>query len=93
MANEEQKKSIPGVYANVMRIMHSPVEFIIDFGVASPEVPEQIAHSVRVVMSPQHAKATAVAMVENLIKYEKAHGKIGYPPDDQIMRRYRDNLS
>ena len=68
-----QDKDLRGVYSNLMQIIHTKEEFILDFFLASP--PQGVLVS-RVVMSPGHFKRMMIASKENIVKYEKEFGKI-----------------
>jgi len=69
-AKDEELK---GAYSNLMQVLHTKEEFILDFFLVSP--PEGILAS-RVIMSPGHAKRMVKALEENLSKYEEKFGKI-----------------
>jgi len=81
----EQKKSeqkrIRSVYSNIVRIGHSPYEFMLDFGQFQPEG-KRAFMDVRIIVSPQHAKAILKALNENIAGFEEKHGKIGVRADD-----------
>lgn len=64
-----------GVHANLMSVMHTKEEFIIDFILVNP-VQRQGMVNARVVTSPGHAKRIAKALEENVKKYEGSFGKI-----------------
>ena len=66
-------EDVKGVYSNLMQILHTKEEFVLDFFLISP--PEGILSS-RVIMSPGHVKRMAKALSENLAKYEEKFGKI-----------------
>ncbi len=66
-------EDIKGAYSNLMQIVHTKEEFILDFFLASP--PQGILSS-RVIMSPGHIKRMIKALQENLVKYEEKFGKI-----------------
>lgn len=66
-------KELKGVYSNLMQILHTKEEFILDFFLVSP--PEGILAS-RVIMSPGHLKRMIRALQENISKYEGKFGKI-----------------
>jgi len=77
---EEQKKDtqterIRTVYSNIVRIGHSPYEFMIDFGQFQPEG-KRAFMDVRIITSPQHAKAILKALKDNIAIYEEKHGTI-----------------
>jgi hypothetical protein len=64
---------LKGAYSNMMQIVHTKEEFILDFFLNAP--PQGILAS-RVIMSPSHAKRMVMALQENLKKYEEKFGKI-----------------
>ncbi|PIV65009.1 MAG: DUF3467 domain-containing protein [Candidatus Nealsonbacteria bacterium CG_4_8_14_3_um_filter_37_36] len=66
-------EDLKGVYSNLMQVLHTKEEFILDFFLVSP--PEGVLVS-RVIMSPSHIKRMAKALEENLSKYEGKFGKI-----------------
>jgi len=78
---EQQKKikikakdeDLKGVYSNLMQILHTKEEFILDFFLVSP--PEGVLVS-RVIISPIHLKRMIKALQENLQKYEGKFGEI-----------------
>jgi hypothetical protein len=66
------------VYANLVRIAHSPSEVVFDFGRLLPG--EADAHiKTRVMMSPLSAKLLLRALTENLAKYETTFGEVKVP--------------
>jgi hypothetical protein len=69
-AKDEELK---GAYSNLMQVLHTKEEFVLDFFLVSP--PEGILAS-RVIMSPGHLKRMVKALEENLSKYEEKFGKI-----------------
>lgn len=62
-----------GAYSNLMQVLHTKEEFILDFFFNAP--PQGILAS-RIILSPAHAKRTAMALMENVKKYEEQFGKI-----------------
>ena len=64
-----------GTYSNLAIINHSPSEFIVDFINIMPGVPKAKVKS-RIILTPQHAKRLTKALVDNVRKFEKAHGEI-----------------
>jgi len=66
-------ENLKGSYSNLMQIMHTKEEFILDFFLVSP--PEGLLAS-RVIMSPGHMKRMIKAIEDNLGKYENKFGKI-----------------
>jgi len=79
MAEEE---GFPVVYANLVRITHAPLEFLVDFKRLGPEnrEVESAPTLVRVVLHPVTAKAFRDALAENVRKYEERLGQIPAPP-------------
>lgn len=64
-----------GTYANLAIITHSPSEFVVDFINVMPGLPKARVKS-RIILTPQHAKRLMKALVDNIKKYESAHGTI-----------------
>jgi len=66
-------ENLKGVYSNVMQVIHTQEEFILDFFniVGSTGV-----LSTRVILSPGHLKRMIQALEENMKKYEGHFGKI-----------------
>ena len=78
MATEEIKirvkdEDLKGVYSNLMQVLHTKEEFVLDFFLTAP--PEGIL-ATRIIMSPGHIKRMLKAIEENLRKYEEKFGKI-----------------
>ena len=79
MSEEKQIKikvkdeDLKGKYSNLMQILHTKEEFILDFFLLSP--PQGVLTS-RLVVSPSHLKRMAVALKDNIEKYETKFGKI-----------------
>ena len=84
--NETEKKglkiTIPPdlevVYSNLVRITHSPSEFIFDFAQMLPGLAGPGLKS-RVILSPVSAKLISKALADNLSKYETNFGEITLP--------------
>jgi hypothetical protein len=78
---EDQKKikikvkedDLRGSYSNLMQVVHSRDEFILDFFLVSP--PQGVLNS-RVIISPGHLKRITKALQENINNYEKKFGEI-----------------
>jgi hypothetical protein len=66
-------EKLKGEYSNVMQILHTKEEFVLDFLNIFP--PTGTLNS-RVILSPGHFKRMVKAMNENLEKYEKQFSKI-----------------
>jgi hypothetical protein len=83
MSNENQgqlnieisEEVAEGQYANLAIITHSHAEFVIDFVNVMPGTPKSKVKS-RVIMTPQHAKRFMKALIENVGRFEDAHGDI-----------------
>ena len=68
-----------GTYANLAIIAHSTSEFVFDFVRMMPGVTKAKVKS-RIVMTPEHAKRLAIALHDNLKKYDAAQsGEIRLP--------------
>lgn len=76
-ANQIQIKAtdekLKGEYSNVMQILHTKEEFVLDFLNVFP--PTGTLNS-RIILSPGHFKRMVKAMQENLQKYESSFGKL-----------------
>jgi hypothetical protein len=71
------------LYANLVRIAHSPSELLLDFAHLLPgTVPAQLRS--RIVMSPLGAKLLLRALSENLARYEAAFGEIKVPGENSL---------
>lgn len=66
-------EKLKGEYSNVMQILHTKEEFVLDFLNVFPPTGTLTS---RVVVSPGHFKRMMTAMEENLKKYENQFGKI-----------------
>ncbi len=66
------------VYANLVRIAHTPSEVMLDFARLLPGDPGAKIVS-RVLLSPLSAKLLIKALTENLGKYEAQFGEIEIP--------------
>jgi len=64
---------LEGRYANMMQVMHTKEEFILDF---ANVVPPQGIMTARVITSPGHMKRIIKALQENLERYEKSFGNV-----------------
>lgn len=68
-----------GVYSNLVNIIHSHSEFILDFAMVLPGKQAARVQS-RVVISPKHAKQFLLALQDNIEKFEQVHGEIQVEP-------------
>lgn len=82
MENQEQKLQIDlnpevaqGIYSNLAIISHSHAEFIIDLISNLPGTGKAQVVS-RNIMAPEHAKRLALALQENIMRYEQEFGQI-----------------
>jgi hypothetical protein len=66
-------EKLKGEYSNVMQILHTKEEFVLDFLNVFP--PTGTLNS-RIILSPGHFKRMVKAMQENLQKYEASFGKL-----------------
>lgn len=65
--------TVKGEYANMMQVMHTQEEFVLDFLNVFP--PTGTLNS-RVIVSPGHMKRIVAALADNLAKYEKQFGSV-----------------
>jgi hypothetical protein len=79
---ESQQGRIHTVYSNIVRIGHTPYEFMLDFGQFQPEG-KRAFMDVRIITSPQHAKAILKALRENIASYEEKYGLINLTDSNQ----------
>jgi hypothetical protein len=66
------------VYANLVRIAHSPADMVFDFAHLLPGE-SRARIGARILMSPLSAKLLYKALGENLARYEAAFGEIKVP--------------
>jgi hypothetical protein len=72
------------MYANLVRISHTPSELVFDFAHLLPGTsPAQVC--ARIVMSPLGAKLLHRALSENLARYEAAFGEIKVPGESATL--------
>lgn len=64
-----------GVYSNFAIISHSRAEFIVDCASTLPGSPKAQVVS-RIILAPEHAKRLAMALQENIMRYESEFGTI-----------------
>jgi hypothetical protein len=64
-----------GHYANFANILHSPTEFVLDFGRVVPGRAD-VKVVCRVLTTPFHAKQLARALQQNIEIYERNYGEI-----------------
>lgn len=81
--NLEAPSDLAAVYANLVRIAHTPSELVLDFAHLMPGSPSTLVRS-RIVMSPLGAKLLYRALGENLQRYESAFGEIKIPGEASL---------
>ncbi|MFL2621228.1 MAG: DUF3467 domain-containing protein [Flavobacteriaceae bacterium] len=64
-----------GTYSNLAIINHSVSEFVVDFVKIMPGIPKNKVKS-RIILTPQHAKRFSKALIDNVKRFEQAHGEI-----------------
>jgi hypothetical protein len=74
----EVPADIQPVYANLVRIAHSPADLVLDFAHLLPGE-SKARVGARILMSPLSAKLLYRALSENLARYEAAFGEIRMP--------------
>ena len=78
-----QQDVAKGVYSNFAIISHSHAEFIVDLASTLPGTPKAQVVS-RVILAPEHAKRLAMALQENIMRYEQEFGKIQMAQPQQV---------
>lgn len=66
-------EKLKGEYANMMQVLHTREEFLLDFMNVFPPTGTLNA---RIIVSPGHFKRMLIAMAENLKKYEEQFGAV-----------------
>ena len=74
---------LEAIYANIVRISHTPAELVLDFACLLPGN-SNISILTRIIMSPVGAKLFHRALGENLARYEAAYGEIHIPGDGSL---------
>ena len=69
-----------GIFSNLAIITHSNTEFVVDYIRVMPGVAKAKVKS-RIILTPEHAKRFAAALVDNIEKYEAINGRIKMQPD------------
>jgi flagellar protein FlaG len=74
-------------YANSVQIRASVWDFLLNFGVAHQNTPDQVTvdNNYGVYLSPQQAKALWNMLGQNLAQYEQAFGTIAIEPHGPAM--------
>jgi hypothetical protein len=79
--------NLQALYANLVRISHTPSELVLDFAHLFPSVtPARVC--AQIVMSPMGAKLFHRALSENLAHYETAFGEIKIPGESNTLADY-----
>lgn len=84
-------EEVNGTYSNLVMITHSPSEFILDFIAMMPGAPKAKVVK-RMILTPDHAKRLANALLENVQKYEEQFGEIKEPVRPDFTMTYRGPL-
>ncbi len=84
--NLELPHNLEPVYANIVRITHSPSEMVIDFAQLLPGA-RTAPIKTRVLMSPLSVKLFYRALGENLAKFEANFGEIRLPGENSLAAR------
>lgn len=87
----EVPANLEPVYANLVRIAHSPADLVFDFAHLLPGE-NKARVGARILMSPLSAKLLYRALAENLARYEAAFGEIGVPRSslaDQLFKPFQ----
>ncbi|GAB4484322.1 MAG: hypothetical protein Fur0016_08740 [Anaerolineales bacterium] len=87
----EMPADLSAVYANLVRIAHSPADIVLDFAHLLPGE-SKARVGARILMSPLSAKLLLHALTENLARYEAAFGEINTPLStlaDQLFKPFQ----
>ena len=80
MQIELSEEIAEGIFSNLAIITHSNTEFVIDYIRVMPGVPKAKVKS-RIILTPEHAKRVALALLDNIEKYEAINGRIKIQED------------
>jgi len=81
--NMEAPGDLQSLYANLVRIAHSPADLVFDFAHLLPGETKAVIKA-RILMSPLSAKLFYRALGENLARYEAAFGEIVVPGNSSL---------
>ena len=87
----EAPADLQPVYANLVRIAHSPADLVFDFAHLLPGENKALIRA-RILMSPLSAKLLYRALGENLARYESTFGEIALPRSslaDQLFKPFQ----
>ncbi|MFA5238314.1 MAG: DUF3467 domain-containing protein [Phycisphaerae bacterium] len=80
-------EELPKFYVNVVELTASPYDFTFDFGLKTPEQLKQggsdFERTVRIAMSPSHAKSMLPILTDSIRTYEENFGIIPSPHYDK----------
>jgi hypothetical protein len=89
--NIELISDIDPVYSNMVRIVHSHSEIVLDFAQFLPGDPNPKVKA-KVLMSPLGAKLFFRALAENIARYEATFGEITMPGSNSLAEKlFRTN--
>lgn len=75
MQIELSEEIAEGIFSNLAIVTHSNTEFVVDFIRVMPGLPKAKVKS-RIILTPEHAKRVAIALLDNIEKYEAINGRI-----------------
>lgn len=79
----ESSETLTPQYTNLIRLSHSPMEFVLDFARILPgETGAKLLQ--RMIMSPTGAKLLMRALAENISRYESSFGDIMIPTSGHL---------
>jgi transcription elongation GreA/GreB family factor len=90
--NIKLPEELIATFANVVRVSHTPGEFVLDFSAILPGDMNPKVGS-RVVMSPLALKLLYAALGENLARYETNFGEIKLPQSHSLANELFHNTS
>ena len=79
----ELPEDITPIYANIVRVAHSPSEIIFDFASFLPG-DTSIEIQTRILMTPVGAKVLHRTLSDNMERYEAAFGEISLPKRESL---------
>lgn len=79
-------------YANMVRVVHTPHEFVLDFGQIIPG-DMMLPINSRIIMTPIGTKLLLKALEDNLEKYEKQHGEVVLPERPTLADQLFKNIN
>ena len=74
-----------GTYSNLAVISHSQSEFVIDFATMLPGMPKPDITN-RIVMTPENVVRLAMALQDNIMKYQHEFGEITLPGQPEMKK-------